>query len=102
MPGRSHPAIRATLRGILRQHGKPVRPAAALTSKEVRLLLGSLRRRSWPACATARCCWSGLAGALRRSELVAIDRAHLRFLEVGLVHRTSRAASATRKDRGRT
>jgi hypothetical protein len=62
-----HPAIRATLRGIMRQHGKPVRPAAALTSAEVRRLLeacgndlaGVRDRALFLSC---------LAGALRRSD----------------------------------
>ena len=79
-----HPAIRATMRGILRQHGKPVRPAAALTSAEVKTLiatcgddLAGLRDRAL--------LLVGLAGALRRSELVAIDHDHLRFSAAGLV-----------------
>ena len=78
-----HPAITATLQGILRQHGKPVRPAAALTSTEIRQLLGTcgddlagLRDRAL--------FLTGFAGALRRSELVAIDRDHLTFREAGL------------------
>jgi hypothetical protein len=62
-----HPAIRATLRGIMRQHGKPVRPAAVLTSAEVRRLLeacgndlaGIRDRALFLTC---------LAGALRRSD----------------------------------
>ena len=36
-----HPAIAGTLQGILRQHGKPIRPSAALTSTEIRQLLRS-------------------------------------------------------------
>ena len=78
-----HPVIRATLRGILATHGKPVRPAAALTSTEVKRLLatcgtelGDLRDRAL--------LLTGFAGALRRSELVAIDREHLRFTNDGM------------------
>jgi integrase len=78
-----HPAISATLQGILKQHGKPIRPSAALTSTEIRQLLGScgedlagLRDRAL--------FLTGFAGALRRSELVAIDREHLTFRETGL------------------
>ena len=78
-----HPIIRATLRGILASHGKPVRPAAALTSAEVKRLLNAcgtdlagLRDRA--------VFLIGFAGALRRSELVAIDREHLRFTQDGL------------------
>ena len=68
-----HPAIRATLRGILAAHGQPSRPAAALTSAEVKRLLAG--------CGTdlagmrdKALLLVGFAGALRRSELVAIDR----------------------------
>jgi integrase len=78
-----HPAIRATLRGILASHAKPVRPAAALTSTEVKQLLNAcgtdlagLRDRA--------IFLVGFAGALRRSELVAIDREHLRFTTDGM------------------
>jgi integrase len=81
-----HPAIRETLRGIGRWHGKPVRPAAALTSVEVRQLLGScgddlagMRDRAL--------FLVGFAGAFRRSELVGIDHRHLRFDGAGvLIH----------------
>ncbi|WP_083747227.1 tyrosine-type recombinase/integrase [Teichococcus deserti] len=78
-----HPAIRATLRGILASHGKPTRPAAALTSVEVKQLLracgtdlAGLRDRAL--------FLLGFAAALRRSELVAIDREHLRFTSEGM------------------
>ena len=61
-----------------RDHPRPVRPAAALTSVEVRRLiavcpgdLAGLRDRAL--------FLVGLAGAFRRSELVGIDFAHLRF-----------------------
>jgi len=78
-----HPAIAATMRGILASHGKPARPAAALTSVEVKRLLA--------ACGTdvagqrdRALLLLGFAGALRRSELVAIDREHLRFTGEGM------------------
>ncbi|MBO1074661.1 site-specific integrase [Roseomonas marmotae] len=78
-----NPVIRATLRGIFATHAKPVRPAAALTSTEVKLLLNAcgtdlagLRDRA--------IFLTGFAGALRRSELVAIDREHLRFTTDGM------------------
>ena len=79
----SHPALRATLRGILASHGKPARPAAALTSGEVKRLLAACEmtlagRRDVALLLT------GFAGALRRSELVAIDREHLRFTTDGM------------------
>ena len=77
------PAISATMRGILASHGKPARPAAALTSAEVKRLLAS--------CGTdvagvrdKALLLVGFAGALRRSELVGIDREHLRFTSEGM------------------
>jgi integrase len=77
------PVIAATMRGILGQHGVPARPAAALTSTEVKKLLNAcgndvrgLRDRAL--------LLIGFAGALRRSELVAIDREHLRFTTDGM------------------
>jgi integrase len=78
-----HPAIRTTLRGIFRKHGSRPRQAAALTSAELRKLVAvcpgdrtGLRDRAL--------LLLGFAGALRRSELVGIDREHLRFTESGL------------------
>lgn len=74
----AHPVIRETLAGIARRHGKPKRPAAALTSTEIRRLLDACpdditgtRDRAL--------LLVGFAGAFRRSELVAIDVEHLRF-----------------------
>jgi len=79
----AHPAIRATLRGILRQHGTPSRQAAALTTPEIRRLvatcdhgLAGLRDRAL--------LLLGYAGALRRAELVAIAREHISFTPAGL------------------
>ncbi len=87
-----HPAITGTLQGILRQHGKPIRPSAALTSMEIRQLLGSCGGEPGSAAGSTSLAGvrdralflTGFAGALRRSELVAIDREHLQFLDVGL------------------
>jgi len=81
VPG--HPAIRATLRGILRAHGAPARQASALTTADIRRLLATcddgltgLRDRAL--------LLLGYAGALRRAELVAVEREHLRFTIEGL------------------
>lgn len=94
--------IRATLRGIFASHGKPVRPAAALTSTEVKQLLN--------ACGTDMAGLRdkalflvGFAGALRRSELVAIDREHLRFTSEGMtihIPRSKRDQEAEGADLG--
>jgi len=78
-----NPVVTATMRGILGEHGKPTRPAAALTSVEVKALLNAcgsdlagLRDRAL--------FLTGFAGALRRSELAAIDRERLRFTSDGM------------------
>lgn len=81
----AHPAIHATLRGIGRLHGTRwrKRPAAALTSVELKRLLGvckddvaGMRDR-----ALLLLCF---AGALRRSELVNLDHDHIRPTAAGL------------------
>ena len=78
-----HPAITATMRGILATHGKPARPAAALTSAEVKRLLAACG--SDVAGSRDRALLLlGFAGALRRSELVGMDREHLRFTAEGM------------------
>jgi len=78
-----HPAIRETLRGIGRTHGEPARRSAALTTDEIRRLvevcgddLAGLRDRAL--------LLVGFAGALRRSELVGLDVAHVRPTPSGL------------------
>jgi len=78
-----HPAIRETLRGIARTHGGPARRSAALTTQEIRRLvevcgddLAGLRDRAL--------LLIGFAGALRRSELVGIDAAHVRSTPAGI------------------
>ena len=73
-----HPAIRATLQGIRRTHQKKVRPAAALCSDEVKQLL-SVCPTDLAGMRDRALFLIGLAGAFRRSELVAIDFLHLRF-----------------------
>jgi integrase len=78
-----HPAIRETLRGIGRKHGSPARRAAAITTTEVRKLcqacdtgLAGARDRAL--------LLLGFAGALRRSELVALDVEHVTWTRNGL------------------
>ena len=79
----AHPAVRNTLRGIGRKHGKPPVQAAALATEEIRPLVATcdlslvgLRDRAL--------LLIGYAGALRRSELVAIEREHLTLTGEGL------------------
>ena len=78
-----HPAIRETLRGIARKHGAPARRSAALTTAEIRKLsqacgmgLAGARDRAL--------ILVGFAGALRRSELVALDMEHVTWTRAGM------------------
>jgi integrase len=92
-----HPAIRETMKGIRRAHGTaPAKKAAAVTDvlrdaiSELSKLPGlrALRDRAL--------LLVGFAAALRRSELVALDVADLRFVPEGLVltlHRRKTDAS---------
>jgi integrase len=78
-----HPAIRETLRGIGRKHGAPARRSAALTTAEVK----KLSRACGTDLAGARdraLFLVGFAGALRRSELVALDVAHVTWTNDGM------------------
>ncbi len=76
------PTVRATLRGILRAHGRPPRRAHAITTRLIRQLVATcgtdtagLRDRAL--------LLIGYAGALRRAELAAIRRDHLVFEATG-------------------
>jgi integrase len=88
----THPLVKATLRGVLRKHGKPARQAAALMTDEVRMLVatcdGSLVGRRDRALLLV-----GYAGGLRRSELVAIAREDIAEEPGGLRIRIQRSKS---------
>lgn len=78
-----HPAIRETLRGIGRTHGSRGRRSAALTTSEIKKLSlvcepGLAGDRDRALILTA------FAGALRRSELVALDVGHLAWSNDGV------------------
>src|SRR5271154_425410 len=78
-----HPAIRETLRGIGRKHGAPARRSAALTTTEIR----KLSRACGTTLAGARdraLFLLGFAGALRRSELIGLDVAHVTWSGEGM------------------
>lgn len=78
-----HPAIRETLRGIGRTHGSRGRRSAALTTAELKKLNGICE----PGLAGDRdraLLLVGFAGALRRSELVALDVEHLGWSNDGV------------------
>lgn len=68
--------------GICRRHGSVRRPAAALTSTEVRGLLRACGGEL-PGLRDRALLLLGFAGALRRSELVGIDVEHLRVAPIG-------------------
>ncbi len=80
----SHPVIRHTLRGILRRHGAPCRRAAALTTPEIRKLLATCGGGGLTNLRDRTLILLGYAGALRRSEMVAIQREHITFTGEGL------------------
>ena len=78
-----HPAIRETLRGIGRKHGAPARRSAALTTTEIQ----KLSRACGTDLAGARdraLLLVGFAGALRRSELVALDVDNVTWTRSGM------------------
>ena len=89
------PVIQSVLRGILRAQKRPVKPAAALTSTEIRQLLAVCDETSSGRTATGRAALPGLrdrallltcfAGGLRRSELVALDCEDIAITPEGLV-----------------
>ena len=86
------PVIASVMRGILRTQRRPVRPAAALTSDEIRILLASCGddpggRAGLSGLRDRALLLTGFAGGLRRSELVGLDVADLRFTPDGVVLR---------------
>lgn len=78
-----HPAIRATLRGILKRHGTPRRKAAALATAEMKRLLATCDG-TMAGVRDRALLLLGFAGALRQSELAAVEREHLAFTAEGL------------------
>lgn len=79
----AHPAVRNTLRGIGRQYGRPPQQAAALATAEIRRLVVTCDR-SLVGYRDRALLLIGYAGALRRSEIVAIQREHVTFTGSGL------------------
>ena len=87
-----HPAIRNTLRGIGRTHDGRGRRAAPLTTADVRSLISACEK---DICGEPAVRLTGLrdralllfalAGALRRSEVVGIDVAHITWDQQGFV-----------------
>ena len=79
----AHPAIRNTLRGIHRKHGRPAKQAAALMTDELTRLVATCDH-SLAGQRDRALLLLGYAGALRRSELVAVEREHITFDKDGL------------------
>jgi integrase len=81
-----HPAIRETMKGIRRRHGTaPIRKAAA-DVVVMRDALSELAKIEGPRALRDRALLLvGFAGALRRSELVALDVTDLCFVPEGMV-----------------
>jgi site-specific recombinase XerD len=79
-----HPMVRAALKGIRREKGISQKQAKPLVLKDLKKVLDNIRptfmgRRD-------ECLlWLGWSAALRRSEIVAIDREHIEFCEEGLI-----------------
>ena len=97
------PVIATVMRGILRAQKRPVRPAAALTSADIKQLLATCDDGLIGRAAIGRAALPGLrdralllvcfAGGLRRSELVALDREDLTFSKDGLTLRIRHSKS---------
>ncbi|MGY6771361.1 site-specific integrase [Komagataeibacter sp. NFXK3] len=82
-----HAAIRTTLRAAGRVYGAPQKQAAALTSQELRKLVAPEHSKTVEALADLRdraLLLIGFAGALRRSELVALTTETVRIVGTGV------------------
>ena len=83
---RQHPAIRETMKGIRRTHGTAPAKKAAADVVVLRDAVSELAKLSGPRALRDRALLLvGFAGALRRSELVALDVADIRFVAEGVV-----------------
>ena len=81
-----HPAIRETMKGIRRRHGTAPAKKAAADVAVMRDALSELAKLEGPRALRDRALLLvGFAGALRRSELVALDVADLRCVPEGMV-----------------
>ena len=80
------PIIASVMKGILREQRRPVRPAAALTSEEIRRLLATCDAdpESLASLRDRALLLTGFAGGLRRSELVALDHDDFRIDREGM------------------
>ena len=97
----NHPVIHHTLRGIHREHGRPARRSAALATPEIKRLVAACRTRSLADLRDRALLLLGYAGALRRAELVAIEREHVSFTPEGLRLQIPRSKTDTTGQGGR-
>jgi len=79
----AHRDIQGPLQGLLRQHGRPVRKAAALTLERLRMLLATCDASARGRRDRALLLF-GFAGALRRAELVALQVEDVAVVNGGL------------------
>jgi integrase len=79
----AHRDIQEPLQGVLRQHGRPVKKAAALTLEMLRKIVATCDR-SKRGRRDRALLLIGFAGALRRSELVALQVEDVAFVGNGL------------------
>ncbi|WP_133063876.1 type II toxin-antitoxin system ParD family antitoxin [Arboricoccus pini] len=90
------PAIATVMHGVLRSQKRPVRPAAALTSTEIKQLLAVcddrlIGRASLPGLRDRALLLMCFAGGLRRAELVALDHEDIAITKDGLTLRIRHA-----------
>jgi integrase len=87
----AHHDIRGPLQGLLRLHGRPVRKAAALTLTMLRQLLATCDRGTARGRRDRALLLFGFAGALRRSELAALQVEDVLIAPGGLKLRIARS-----------
>lgn len=78
------PAIRETLRGIARNHAAPPKQSAALATEEIRKLIEVCDTSDLAGLRDKSIILMGFAGAMRRSEIVALDVSNVRYIEDGM------------------
>jgi site-specific recombinase XerD len=81
----THPAIQKTMSGILRVHGKPKNKARAITPEELKRIHTYLQNKNtFASIRDNALLQTGFFGALRRSELVAIQYQHITWDKAGI------------------
>ena len=103
-PG-DNPGVQATLRGIRTTRRQPRRRAKPVALEQLRAVLASIDRASWPAgvigARDSAMLLLGFAGALRRSELAALTLADVELADGALTLRI-RSSKADQEAEGHT